>query len=47
MPGFRTTNNLGPALDLVYTALPYYDSHLGVAEGNVANGDSGIGLASC
>jgi hypothetical protein len=36
MSGFRTTPNLGPALDLVYTAMPFWDSQLGVSNGGVA-----------
>ena len=48
MSGFRTTPNLGPALDTVYTAMPFWDAQLGVANaeasyrlGNVEMGSDG------
>ena len=33
MSGFRTTPNLGPALDTVYTAMPVWDAQLGLSGG--------------
>lgn len=44
MSGFRTTPNLGPALDTVYAAMPYWDSHLGVASGGVTTAEASYRL---
>ena len=41
MSGFRTTPNLGPALDSVYTAMPFWDAQLGVASGGLGNVEMG------
>ena len=46
MSGFRTTPNLGPALDTVYTAMPFWDAQLGVASGGVANAEASYRLGN-
>ena len=46
MSGFRTTPNLGPALDSVYTAMPFWDAQLGVASGGVELALRGRGVFS-
>ena len=46
MSGFRTTPNLGPALDSVYTAMPFWDAQLGVASGGVANAEASYRLGN-
>lgn len=46
MSGFRTTPNLGPALDTVYTAMPFWDAQLGVANGGVANAEASYRLGN-
>ena len=46
MSGFRTTPNLGPALDTVYTAMPFWDAQLGVACGRVANAEASYRLGN-
>ncbi len=46
MTGFRTTPNLGPALDLVYTAMPHWDSQLGVSSGGVSTAEASYRLGN-
>ena len=46
MSGFRTTHNLGPALDTVYPAMPFWDSQLGVSSGGVANTEASYRLGN-
>ena len=46
MSGFRTTPNLGPALDTVYTAMPFWDAQLGVSNGGVANAEASYRLGN-
>lgn len=46
MSGFRTTPNLGPALDTVYPAMPFWDSQLGVSSGGVANTEASYRLGN-
>ena len=46
MSGFRTTHNLGPELDRVYDAMPFWDSHLGVSSGGVANAEASYRLGN-
>ena len=46
MSGFRTTPNLGPALNTVYPAMPFWDSHLGVSSGGVANAEASYRLGN-
>lgn len=46
MSGFRTTPNLGPALDTVYTAMPTWDSQLGIASGGVSTAEASYRLGN-
>ncbi|OYW51644.1 MAG: hypothetical protein B7Z29_21445 [Hyphomicrobium sp. 12-62-95] len=46
MSGFRTTPNLGPALDTVYTAMPFWDSQLGISSGGVATAEASYRLGN-
>lgn len=46
MSGFRTTPNLGPALDDVYPAMPFWDSQLGVSSGGVATAEASYRLGN-
>jgi len=46
MTGFRTTPNLGPALDEVYTAMPDWDSQLGVSSGGVSTAEASYRLGN-
>ena len=46
MSGFRTTPNLGPALDTVYTAMPFWDAQLGVSNGGVDNAEASYRLGN-
>ena len=46
MSGFRTTHNLGPALDTVYPAMPFWDSQLGVSSVGVANTEASYRLGN-
>lgn len=46
MSGFRTTPNLGPALDAIYPAMPFWDSQLGVSEGSLTGAEASYRLGN-
>ena len=46
MSGFRTTPNLGPALNTVYPAMPFWDSQLGVSSGGVSTAEASYRLGN-
>jgi hypothetical protein len=46
MSGFRTTPQLGPELDRVYTAMPFWDSQLGVSSGGVSTAEASYRLGN-
>ena len=46
MSGFRTTPNLGPELDRVYDAMPFWDAQLGVASGGAATAEASYRLGN-
>lgn len=46
MSGFRTTPNLGPALNVAYDAMPFWDSQLGVSDGGVATAEASYRLGN-
>ncbi|OYZ94074.1 MAG: hypothetical protein B7X99_15375 [Rhizobiales bacterium 17-65-6] len=46
MSGFRTTPNLGPELDRVYPAMPFWDAQLGVSSGGVSTAEASYRLGN-
>lgn len=46
MSGFRTTPNLGPALDAVYPAMPFWDAQLGVSSGGASTAEASYRLGN-
>ncbi|MGL4811904.1 MAG: hypothetical protein ACRCXM_09010 [Beijerinckiaceae bacterium] len=46
MSGFRTTPNLGPSLDVVYDAMPFWDSQLGISSGGAGTAEASYRLGN-
>ena len=46
MSGFRTSPNLGPELDRVYDAMPFWDAQLGVSSGGAGTAEASYRLGN-